>query len=101
MKMLIRYPSLSADWLLFGRGQMFRERTIGDLFDSNDLSRPVGTYKPHEQPFNESVKAPEELPGNVMEIQIGQGKNPEFGKAKRIICFFENNTFKEYFPAKE
>ena len=45
IKLLSRYPSLSADWLLFGNGQMFRENKIADLFDSLDLSNSIDAGK--------------------------------------------------------
>ena len=32
IKMLEKYPFLSVEWLLFGKGSMYREPKMGDLF---------------------------------------------------------------------
>ena len=102
IKLLSRYPSLSADWLLFGNGQMFRENKIADLFDSLDLSNSVDAGKLPERDIKKSAKAPDkQLPGNAMEFQSGQTIDAQLIKTKRIICFFDNNTFTEYFPGKD
>ncbi len=35
VKMLQRYPSLNAEWLLLGKGSMYKEAYMPSLFDSN------------------------------------------------------------------
>jgi transcriptional regulator with XRE-family HTH domain len=99
VKMLEKYPSLSADWLLFGRGKMFRDSIIGDLFDSVNFNA-AETYKLDEGQLNESNKAHAELRDNSAENQSKVKEHQQSNKAIRIICFFDNNTFTEYFPSK-
>lgn len=101
VKMLSKYPSLSAEWLLFGRGQMFREGTIGDLFDSYNSESSEKTNKLNERELNDSNRAPGKQQANEMEVQVHPDKNSYITRAKRIICFFDNNTFSEYFPVKD
>lgn len=98
MKLLTKYPSVSSDWLLFGKGNMLRDRNIEDLFEpdiSGDTSKEgrnnnkqnIFDNKPSGSLFDKE----EDIPG----LQKVKAKP---GKAKRIVCFFENNSFIEYFP---
>jgi transcriptional regulator with XRE-family HTH domain len=101
IKMLSRYPSISADWLLFGRGKMYRESSIGDLFASNEFNNLPEPDKQPENKLIEGDKVHEKLNGIFSENKMEPGKIPQFNRARRIICFFDNNTFTEYFPVKE
>jgi transcriptional regulator with XRE-family HTH domain len=95
MKMLSKYPSLSTDWLLFGKGKMYWESQINDLFntDANDLTN-----------FNfDNIAADNSRTLNTRSIEdtgAAIEKKLDFGsdKSKRIVFFFDNGTFKEYFP---
>jgi transcriptional regulator with XRE-family HTH domain len=98
IKMLSRYPALSSDWLLFGRGKIYRESTIGDLFDSTEFNNLPEPDKQSEKQLIESAKVQEKLNGIFSGNNIEPEKTPQFKKARRIICFFDNNTFTEYFP---
>jgi transcriptional regulator with XRE-family HTH domain len=40
LKMLEKYSYLSTDWLLFGKGSMYKESKMGDLFSQIDLNEP-------------------------------------------------------------
>lgn len=101
MKMLSRYSTLSADWLLFGRGQMSTEKTISDLFDQSPLLSMAESGIPSES-GSADQKITDDGVGRQDETLTDRvPDNIQFSKAKKIICFYENNTFKEYFPAKE
>jgi transcriptional regulator with XRE-family HTH domain len=100
MKMLNKYPALSTDWLLFGTGLMYREAQLNDLFD-------VGNNKTNN--FKNMMS--EDIPNNNFRLQNTQNvagsnslteSNKLSGslKTKRIVCFFDNETFEEYFPAE-
>jgi transcriptional regulator with XRE-family HTH domain len=100
MKMLSKYPSLSADWLLFGKGQMLRENPFGDLFSLQPVQERIETVKTSENKLRDSSKTTENIKN---EMPIGETKEilAQYTKAKKIICFFDNNTFTEYFPSRE
>ena len=102
MKMLTKYPALSTDWLLFGKGQMYREPQLHDLFDAGENNendeRIVMPKNKHDANFR-SLNT-----GNVTESATNRKeRKTESGanKAKRIICFFNDDTFREYFPGDE
>jgi transcriptional regulator with XRE-family HTH domain len=99
LKMLGRYPSLSSDWLLFGRGNMYNDAKMHDLFagDDNILSE-----KPENQNIKSSSRTENSLnfdlqgeTGDMLKIKAGMISK----RTKRIVCFHEDGTFTEYFPA--
>jgi transcriptional regulator with XRE-family HTH domain len=95
MKMLIKYPSLSTDWLLFGKGKMNREPQLNDLFnrDANDLIN-LNLDNTEVEDSNSLSKASVIASGTIAEARTDIGSN----KSKRIIFFFEDGTFREYLP---
>lgn len=95
MKMLIKYPSLSTDWLLFGKGKMNREPQLNDLFnrDANDLIN-LNSDNTEVEDSNSVSKASVIASGAIAEARTDIGSN----KSKRIIFFFEDGTFREYLP---
>ena len=101
MKMFTKYPSLSSDWLLFGRGQMYREPQLHDLFNINPdnnsgISGEVAGSRP-EYDFHEENKPLQKSSGYFSELNTGLRLN----MTKRIVCFFNDGTIKEYFPGEE
>ena len=38
LKMLEKYPYLSTDWLLFGKGTMYKDKQMQSLFDDADTA---------------------------------------------------------------
>jgi transcriptional regulator with XRE-family HTH domain len=97
LKMLEKYKFLSTDWLLFGRGQMYREAGMQSLFDAmahdDDLAKsgsesvqgPGVSVPPPASPEN-SGKA---VTGHNPAVQSG---------TRRIIVFYDDNSFEEYNP---
>jgi transcriptional regulator with XRE-family HTH domain len=98
LKMLERYKYLSTEWLLFGKGEMFREKQAQSLFDesftvkresesdNNNISYPEKTIDFQEfntkTPLNEAAGHP--LSGN--------------NKVIKIVWFYDNNSFEEFLP---
>ena len=97
LKMLEKYPYLSTEWLLFGKGIMYRDSRMQTLFDENkqlsdknDSSvRNDAPNSSNELNLSELIK-PEEVRSNR-----AQGKASPLS---RIIWFYEDNSFEEYFP---
>ena len=97
LRMLTKYPSLSTDWLLFGKGKMYREPQLHDLFDDGTtVDHNALTEHPENKQDNDF-----HLPGtpSVTESSgISERKNESgANKAKRIVFFFDDRTFIEYF----
>ena len=99
IKMLEKYPYLSSDWLLFGKGQMFKEQFTGTLFDDLDLSESLKNPVKMQVSFKEeeyALKNPAEMPG----IIAGVAKKDPAG-IKKIVWFYEDNSFEEFIPLKD
>lgn len=101
IKMLHRYPSLSSDWLLFGRGSMYKSEYQPTLFDEEFL-RPDTAKKTDEATFSEPAETEERqaLSETVKnegytdeQISEEQGK-----KLIRVLFFYSDKTFSEYRP---
>lgn len=99
LKMVEKYKFLSTDWLLFGKGSMYKENKVLTLFDNIPLE-------------NDGVKAPvnkSEPQKQEVEIKASENKSivkgadiqsvTESASVVRIVYFYDNNSFREYFPA--
>lgn len=98
IKMLEKYTFLSTDWLLFGKGQMYKDPKMGDLFDIplsvDDLGKKRDKLENDDPvPYGKSRTAAEKnesLPQNDDSFRI-----------KKIICLYTDNSFDEYSERKQ
>jgi transcriptional regulator with XRE-family HTH domain len=98
LKMLEKYQSLSTDWLLFGKGFMYKEVKMPDLFDEisfdkikKELNAQVKVSET-EQKMN--IGDESELPGSTSHSQGHKTKS----SLSRIVMFYNDNSFEEYLP---
>ena len=102
IKMINRYPSLSIEWLLLGKGSMHPDKLQTELLfeelESDNRDKDLISPARHDNALKvESVDSDK-----------SDDKNPESpkplknrGKAARIIVFYNDNTFTEHFPGGE
>lgn len=104
-KMLHRYPSLSAEWLLFGRGPMYKIVSQPTLFD---MDIPViqadvdnGFEIRDAVPGDGDTTSPSAYGQAVEEVKKTAGNEPETGtkRLSRIVLFYSDKTFTEYMPS--
>ena len=100
LKMLEKYQLLSTDWLLFGKGSMYKDPKMQTLFDEESIfNQNIDTkliQKPPEKPdqeMNEAIKYQSD------EDPSGYNRNKGASIA-RIVWFYDDNSFGEYFPRK-
>lgn len=114
-KVLTRYPDIEPDWLLFGKGSMYRSSNIspsasemkeepieksaqtGLLFDFSDLEPATIANKP-QAISSPALSSMESTPSNEQQPQpfvheVLSTQNPEI---ERIIILFKNGEFKVY-----
>ena len=98
LKMLEKYQFLSTDWLLFGKGSMYRDIRMQNLFDENIEKKDQSDTKIFK---NEQIKSEFEI------SETSQGTKdkdfPEINRDKaltvsKIVWFYDNNSFEEYLP---
>ena len=87
-KILDAFPALNADWLITGRGEMYKERRSAiDLFDG---------------PFSETSPAKDErklsasLESSGIKEDPGKVKRLTVREVERVIVFYTDKTFREY-----
>jgi len=100
LKMLEKYQFLSSDWLLFGKGSMYKEPRMQSLFDFDS----VNSRDSNEQKTKTELIKPEIEYQNIIKSKtirdtvISQNNsNPEVIK---IVWFYENNSFEEFLPRR-
>jgi len=96
IKMLERYPYIRTDWLLFGKGAMYMEQSMQDLFtDQADIKdnrpSPSGPDDKLSEPVikEDHLREPE-ADAKVRNLAV-----------ERIVWFYSNNSFREYIPDNE
>ncbi len=94
VKILSKFPDLNPDWLILGKGEMFRTGsgkidTISELKGEPDLFDENVTIVKSEDPFEYQVKKFDSSKTVV---------SPEKESAERIVFFFKNGQFREFFP---
>lgn len=100
LKMLEKYQFLSTDWLLFGKGSMYKDIKMQTLFDE---SIPASNNKDLSLANKEVLNTAkvlhntEIMKSDAVESKRGPGK---VHALNRIVWFYEDNSFEEYFPHK-
>ena len=103
LKMLEKYPFLSTDWLLFGKGSMYKDTISQTLFGEEVVSAEnSNTQRSKNEPRSPDDDKSEFEIGQFAEEDVIENKKLASDKTKpdvkRIVWFFDNNSFEEYFP---
>jgi len=100
VKMLETYPYLAVEWLLFGKGEMYKRTEIPDLFgnypdQTDERKEKRAPVSVKEDEHSTEKPSPEEKKQLLLKVA-----EPEKPPVTRIVLFYNNNTFEEYFPGK-
>ena len=97
-KMLEKYTFLSTEWLMFGKGSMYKEPKMGDLFSEVNILQSEG-------PIETSAK-----PAGKVHFESAQGKDilesvsekgyPDNSETVKIVWFYGDGSFEEFYPRK-
>jgi transcriptional regulator with XRE-family HTH domain len=98
LKMLEKYQFLSTDWLLFGRGTMYKDKQLQSLFDYAGITdrKPdlaASGNEPDKQIIERNLVEKDPVGRNVTGIE-----RKERASISRIVMFYDDNSFEEYFP---
>jgi transcriptional regulator with XRE-family HTH domain len=95
-KILEKFPKLNPDWLLLGKGEMYRRVVQTSLFADHN------PYQEKDKPLNTSSTSTSSkvLTDNDSKInEIKPLENRIFEKkVERVIVFYKDKTFTEYIP---
>jgi transcriptional regulator with XRE-family HTH domain len=89
IKMLEKYNYLSTDWLLFGKGEMYRIKKTPTLFDDYDFSNQT-----KKQPDNHADNAEKMASQIITETTLQKNYNQK--SVSKIVWFYDDNTFEEF-----
>ena len=93
LKMLEKYQFLSTDWLLFGKGMMYKDKQMQSLFDEVDIiNRPTTARSDTNEPDKEII---EKDPGSRHVTEV---EKKEKSSISRIVMFYDDSSFEDYFP---
>jgi transcriptional regulator with XRE-family HTH domain len=88
-KMLKKYPGLNPEWLILGKGNMYKEMVQKSLFDDLHEGREEIT----ENKGLNDTGGPRTAKEKIVDV-IQDHSN----RIEKIVVFYQDNTFKEYNP---
>jgi transcriptional regulator with XRE-family HTH domain len=98
LRMLEKYKFLSTDWLLFGKGTMYKDVKMQSLFNEVDLS----DSKTDDRTISNVPEARQvaEKPVSKEPLEEGPFSKGVQGKSavSRIVMFYSDNSYEEYTP---
>lgn len=98
IKMLEKYSFLSTEWLMFGKGSMYKEPKMADLFTDIEM---LQTGKPHGISRKAQDKMPtESTQGSDIQEIISEKSQPGHSEAVKIVWFYADSSFEEFYPRK-
>lgn len=94
-KVLHKFSEVNPEWLILGKGGMYRQSVQATLFDS--------TQEVPDKPILESPKIVSKQPEIEDDTHNNKHQYPyqsELNKkeVERVLIFFKDKTFSEYFP---
>ena len=98
LKMLEKYQFLSTDWLLFGKGTMYKEIKMQSLFDEmNTSDRKTDDSLVNKEP---EIRRTEEKPieKKLLNMETLVKGEKSQSAISRIVMFYDDNSFEEYTP---
>ena len=99
-KILHTFPEVNTDWLLSGKGEMMTIKSTGiqkSTDNQTDLlfSEEIGKENIPEPKMPDAEKI---VKRKQVEKEIRKNEDQLNQKVEKIVFFYKDNTFKEYFP---
>ena len=100
LKMLEKYQFLSTDWLLFGKGTMYKENKEHTLFDDNYINNEPTEAKLFNDKLQRSESDIPDIQKDELSSNIPDQNLIQKPTVKKIVWFYDDNSFVEYFPKR-
>jgi transcriptional regulator with XRE-family HTH domain len=98
LKMLEKYPFISTEWFLFGKGFMYKDPKIQSLFNENLEFDKNNGFKASQKEEAKSGTIQPSTSENVQERANTALSGDNTSSITRIVWFYSDNSFQEYFP---
>jgi transcriptional regulator with XRE-family HTH domain len=97
IKMLEKYRYLSTEWLLFGKGSMYKDGSgMPSLFDQ-DLTHAELKSERSVQPRNDLPEVPDNHMADIKQVHDSEISG---AAVTRIVWFYSDGSFREYSPRR-
>ncbi len=99
-KLLRAFPEINADWLVLGKGKMIIGEEEKNLFNADEGSSAI---KSREVEKKLSIEESEKLDLSMEDVVVSHLNkkaitNNSSRKTIKIVLFYSDDTYKEYFP---
>jgi Bacteriophage CI repressor helix-turn-helix domain. len=101
-KMLLKFPGLNVEWLITGKGKMFKDPQpsvkplVADLFGTPPVPYTQSPLPSPETISEPQAPAPQAEISNPLSIEI-PNTGPT-GYIEKIVLFYSDKHFEEFFP---
>jgi hypothetical protein len=98
--MLEKYEFLSTEWLLFGKGLMYKEGRLQNLFDYEIADTIVNDRMQNK---NMQIRNEIDFKDVIDDKPLTSSAQSDFkaiSDVVKIVWFYQNNSFEEFFPKK-
>ena len=100
LKMLEKYEFLSTDWLLFGKGTMYKDCKMQTLFDYEPGNLQENSELPNQHELNiRGIENQDAIKSKSANNSVNSA-NINTAGVVRIVWFYENNSFEEFYPRR-
>jgi len=96
-KLLLKFPTINAEWLITGKGKMYKDQHSPSEDLLNEKNNPVKTIE--NNLFSQENQFPK-VPENLINEKINTSDSKKRTLMKMIFVY-SDNTFVEYSPSKE
>lgn len=112
VKVLHRFPRVSPDWLIMGKGEMYKQMVQTSLFDDPVVNQAIPTQNSDPKPIasekfggdNVDIEQISEEQANVdtLNNSVYSSDMLAFDKEiEQIVVFYKDRSFRSYTPSKE
>ncbi len=100
LKMLEKYKFLSTDWLLFGKGSMYKEPRMQSLFDDIPvINNDQDDIPKKNAPLRNEIEFQNVRDKGLTNDLQNSPKN-QSEQIVKIVWFFGDNSFDEFYPRR-
>lgn len=109
-KMLIKFPALNADWLITGRGKIYKEANLlienkssptlfgnTEILKESENNEAISSSAGFKENREENDKS--EPPENEIKSEL-KGVDRKKAILRKVILIYSDNTFTEYTPGE-
>lgn len=90
-RILKTFPDINTDWMLSGKGPVMNDEN----YRNEESSPPMDLFHA-ETVTKEKIVEPKKPESE--KVQKRKWSDPDGKKIEKIVCFYKDNTFREYLP---